>query len=480
MLKKVIISLVIIVVLVGGFFVIKNKNSSQQTSANVRLVNMIEAEEESLTTRVIADGSVNAETERDIKVKLSGIVKEVYVETGDSVNKNDKLYKLDDRTLVNSLETARINLEEAKGNYQSLLDKYQNQDNLNKLKLEESEKNLEIAILSYEKEKSALEDQQLKLEEAVAEAEEALADAKEKYENDKYLYKKDAITENALKQSRDAYQQAKRNYDRAQNDLEILVKKTIPNSLKLAQLKVENARNQLDYLQASIATDRITENDVKMARLNVKKVERQIEDINSDLEKIVARAPMAGTIISLELKEGDKIMEGATVGKIADLNNFIVEAMVDEIDINEVEMGQDVKITSDSFADDLSGKVSYIAPAGTKVGNINKYKTEIKINEDKDLLRPGMFVNCEIVTNRKDNIIAIPSLAILGEEDKYIFVVADGKAEKRPVEIGLKNLSKVEIKGVKAGEKIITGPFTVLKNLKEGVPVASADKKDKK
>lgn len=87
------------------------------------------------------------------------------------------------------------------------------------------------------------------------------------------------------------------------------------------------------------------------------------------------------------------------------------------------------------------------------------------------VVRPGMFVNAEIITNIREDVITVPSLAIMGDEEKYVFVVEDGKAVKRNIETGLKGLSKVEIEGVEPGEKIIIGPFTTLKVLEDGTAV---------
>ncbi len=473
--KKIIIFLIIIAVLGGGFLVIKNKNSSRQTTANVQLVKMVEAEEETLTTKVTADGNVSAKEQKDIKASLSGIIGQVFVESGDLLEEGEGVYRLEDEPLINSLKTAKLNLQEVQGNYDSLLNKYKAQDKLNKLKLEETRRNLEIATLSYRKEKAVLEDQRLKLEKQLIESKNSLEKSEKKLEENSYLYEKDAIPENTLKQSRDTYQQAKRNYENLKADLKVFIDKTIPNTLELAQLKIDNARDQLAYLEASLEADKITNRDLDMAQLKVTKVENQISEIKENLNKIVTTAPIAGTVIDLKIKAGDKVADGTTVGNIADLNKFIVEAMVDEININEISLGQSVIITSDSFGKDLEGEVTFIAPAGSNVGNINKYRTEISISDDMGLLRPGMFVNAEIITNRKDNVIAVPSLAILGDEEKYVFVVKDGKAEKRTVELGLKTLSKIEINNIEKGEKIIIGPYTVLTGLEEGRPVAEVN-----
>ena len=241
--------------------------------------------------------------------------------------------------------------------------------------------------------------------------------------------------------------------------------------MELARLKIDNARNSLEYLEATLEKERISEKDLEIAKLRLANMESEIEKLNKDLEMAVVKAPMNGTVMNLPVKKGDRVVEGESIGSIADLGSFIVELMVDEIDVNSVAAGQNVIISSDAFNDELEGVVTFVAPGGTLVGNIIKYKTQIDIVDDKGLLRPGMFVNAEIITNRLEDALAIPSLAILGDEEKFVYVVEDGVARKRPVEVGMRTLNKVEVLGVDEGEKVIIGPYTTLITLEDGTAV---------
>ncbi len=469
--KKIIIAFIIIAVLVVGFLAINNKNSTQKADSRAMLVKLMEATPETLVTKVSADGTVKAKEEKDIKTGLTGLIKDVFVETGDEVERGERIFAYEDQELLNNLEAVRISLIEAQRNYEELHDTYKRQQRVNELKLKEAERNLEMAELSLQTEENNLENQRGSLEEEFLQSQTALKRAEETFQNNQLLYEKGAIPYKSLKEAKDAYEQAIRSYDKLKKELEVLTTKTIPNSLYLARLKVENAQSQLELLESTIEAEKVTEKDLDIAKLNIDKLANQLTELEADKNKVIVRAPLTGTIISLQVKSGDKVMEGDTVGQIADLRHFIIEALVDEIDVNEVSKGQKVKITSDAFDAVLEGEVTYVAPAGIKVGNITKYETRILVNGDRTLLKPGMFVNSEIITNEKEGVIAVPSLAILGDDERYVFLLGDGKAEKRPVEIGLKSLSKVEIFGVEEGEKIIVGPFTVLHNLKPGQPI---------
>lgn len=473
--KKVLICVVILAVLVGGFIVITNNNETEQIAANAKLVKTIEAKEETLITEAKAEGSVQPLEKNDIKMKLNGIIADVYVEEGDQITVGQKILKLEDEDIQNNLESAKLSYEEAKGNYQSLRTKYRNQEELNVLKFKEAERKLTIARLSYQEKKNNLNDQKKKLEDKVKQAEENLADAEEEYEYQQHLYKIDAVAQKTLKDTETTYVQARRNYINLKNDLEVLMEKTIPNSLELKKLEIENAESQLNNIKLSIENEQITKHDLEIAVLRADKAENQLNKLKADFKKTNVLAPINGTIVKLDVISGDRVGEGTTAAQIANLKQFVVEAWVDEIDVNEIEVGQEVKITSDSFEKELKGVVQHITPAGSERGNLIKYKTKIKVSEDEGLLKPGMFVTTDIITNKKENIISVPQLAIQRQDDKsYVFIVDDGKAVKRSVELGLKTISKIEITGVEAEEKVIVGPFTVLQNLEEGTAVKEA------
>lgn len=467
--KIIIISLIIIVLAI--FVLTRCGNPAKQGMVVMNHVKTEEVVRETLVTKAFADGYVKARQEQEIKAQLSGAVKEVFARSGDYVETGEPLYSIEDRHLQYSLEAALLSYEEAKANYENLLLTYRNQEKIRDLRLEEARKNLEIALLSYEQEEAGLEAEELRLLEELEEVAAALKKAEEDLEANLYLYEKNAIARNTLEESRNRYAEIERNYNRLEKNLTTFLEQTKPNRLELAQLKLDNARNSLEYLETSLENEKITEKDLEIARLRVANVGNEIEKIRRDLELAVVYAPMSGTLMNLDIKKGDRVTEGAAIGSIADLSAFAVEVTVDEIDINSVTLGQEVIISSDSFAEELDGVVSFIAPGGSLVGSIIKYKTEIDVLDDKGLLRHGMFVDVEIITNKLADVIAVPSLAILGAEDKYVFVVEEGLARKRPVEIGARTLGKVEIKGVEAGERVIIGPYTILVTLDDGMPV---------
>ena len=166
------------------------------------------------------------------------------------------LYSIEDRNIRYSLETVLTGYEEAKVNYENLLDTYRNQDRISRLRLEEARKNLEIALLSYQQDLSSLEAEELRLVQELEEMATALKKAEEELNDNKYLNEKNAIAKNTLEASRERFEELERNYKRLENNLNIFLEQRKPNTLELASLKIDNARNNLEYLEATLKKKR--------------------------------------------------------------------------------------------------------------------------------------------------------------------------------------------------------------------------------
>jgi HlyD family secretion protein len=107
--------------------------------------------------------------------------------------------------------------------------------------------------------------------------------------------------------------------------------------------------------------------------------------------------------------------------------------------------------------------------------------------QDSMTIRPGMSVRADIYTQSSAETLAIPVQAVLYDEDTddddegkeeqpYVFVIQDGKAVRRDVEIGISSDSDQEItEGLEEGELVISGPFRILRHLMDGEDVEEED-----
>lgn len=251
-------------------------------------------------------------------------------------------------------------------------------------------------------------------------------------------------------------------------------------------------------------------------------------------------SPIHGVVTQVGIEEGEIAVTGTmnnpgtVILTVADLSVMKVEADVDETDVSYVRMGQTAKVTVDALPDtSLAGHVTKIANSPT-IENTGlqeqetNFLVDVTIDVPPDRLRPGMTADVEVTTASKDSVILVPIQAVVlrtpeelepagkrgkkrggrkggadsaassaapasatsggsgakdpkKEEMKGVFVMdKDGKVAFRKVTTGLSSDNDYEVAGeLKPGEKVVTGPFRILRTLKPGQSVKVEEPKKK-
>lgn len=214
----------------------------------------------------------------------------------------------------------------------------------------------------------------------------------------------------------------------------------------------------------------------------LKSAEAQRALAQAALDKGTIRAAFSGIVGLRQVSLGQYVTPGQPIATLADVDNLRIDFRVSEIYLTEVEKGQTVDITFDALpGETFRGTVSAIDPVIDVEGRAIKVRALLANNEGR--LRPGLFGRVKIVTQTRDSIV-VPEQAIISTAgsdatgSKAVFVVSeDGKAHMRPVELGVRQPGKVEIRsGVKEGERVITaGQMKV----RDGAPVQPIELKKK-
>lgn len=141
-----------------------------------------------------------------------------------------------------------------------------------------------------------------------------------------------------------------------------------------------------------------------------------LENAQDRLDDYMVTSPITGTVVEKTVKAGDNVGTGSnsnnTLCIIYDLTYLEMTLNIDELDIDNVEVGQTVNITSDAKAGQTyTGVVTKVSVVGTTSGGTTTYPVTVRI-DDTDGLRPGMNVDAEIVLSSADGVLAIPSLAV--------------------------------------------------------------------
>lgn len=229
-------------------------------------------------------------------------------------------------------------------------------------------------------------------------------------------------------------------------------------------------------LSAALASQRIAEENEKLARRmwdQLKPEEREAKRLASEvtredtrtiraqIEKSVIHAPFDGKISRVDLRSGETASIGGSVLRMTRDASLRVEARVPESDIVKLVIGMEAKVTFDALdADDVfRARVSAIDPSSTTVQDVVSYRVIFEVSELDARLKDGMSADIDIVTAKREGILAVPFRALTSRGEKTFVTISrpDNAAEEVAVATGLEgDDGTVEIlAGLKEGDKVI-------------------------
>ena len=232
----------------------------------------------------------------------------------------------------------------------------------------------------------------------------------------------------------------------------------------IADARVAQARASYD---AVLAPPRQV--DVASLQAEVERTQAGVQAAQDDLEKTILRARASGVVSKIDVSVGENVAMNTPAVAIISAEQKI-EVDISESDVAKITVGNSVSLTFDAFGEQriFSGTIMSVDPAQTLVSGVVYYKATISMNPQEASsgevleIKPGMTANTVIETAKKENVLKIPSRAVLMEKNaSYVRVLKNAKTaafEKRPVQTGLRNSDgEIEIlSGLKEGEIVIT------------------------
>jgi RND family efflux transporter MFP subunit len=240
------------------------------------------------------------------------------------------------------------------------------------------------------------------------------------------------------------------------------------NSIKLEtnQLNMELSESELKKQESLYEKGGVTLKDLKTASINYENAKSTVENSKLQLDKTRAVAPIDGVIVDLPYyTQSTQIETGSTIARIMDYQVMYMDVQLPEKYISVIKPGQLAKLTNYTIPQDtIVGSITQLSPAIN--AETRTFKGNISVNNPKYLLRPGMFVKADIITNHKDSVIVIPKNIILSRQrGKTVFTFDRGVVAERIIETGLENVTEVEVtKGLAKNERIVISGFETLSN----------------
>ena len=206
------------------------------------------------------------------------------------------------------------------------------------------------------------------------------------------------------------------------------------SDLEASKVRLDNAKSQFERGAELHSKGSISDKDYEdiqenyaQAKSTVVRTEVSYENAKIALDDTVVRSPVAGTIISRPVEVGQVISSptmavggGTILMTLADLSKVRVRALVDEIDVGKVSIGQVVSIKVAAYRDkEFFGTVSKVEPLAKVEQNVTTFPVLIDIDNDENLLLLGMNTDVVIEILNKDVSVTAPSMSLRTRKDIY-------------------------------------------------------------
>ena len=288
---------------------------------------------------------------------------------------------------------------------------------------------------------------------------------------------------------------------------------------------LEKAQNEVTVREADL---RARTQDIETNEQRIKQEQAGLSTTRYNLNQIIITAPMDGLVTRRSIEEGETAVvgtmnnAGSVLLTIADMSVIEAEVEVDETEIPSVALKQEAKVTIDAVPDrTFKGRVTEIGNSPIQTSTTQNtgqrqattFKVVITLEEPVPDIRPGFTCTAEITTAKRKDVVAVPIQALTVREMLYndkgemvretpnrrrrgtnletplsasnepppghtrketegVFAIRDGKAIYLPVKVGVAGEQYFEVlDGLKAGDQVITGPFSSVRELSDGQTV---------
>jgi HlyD family secretion protein len=328
-----------------------------------------------------------------------------------------------------------------------------------------------------------------------------------------------ALAESSLQRVRSTVDQAKGNWDLAKQNLERqqqLWKEGLTTRQELERAQNELFQREADY-KANLQ-------EIQTSEQRIKQEQATLASTRHDLTQVNISSPMDGIVTRRNIEVGETAVvgtmnnAGSQLLTVADMSQLEAEVEVDETDIPTVALGQQARVTIDAVPNrTFRGHITEIGNSPIQTSNAastgrqaTNFKVVVTLDEQVPDVRPGFTCSAEIVTATRKSVVSVPIQALTvremlfdakgnivrdttprrrggvvptvdasepppGHERKEtegVFLIGEGRAVFTPVKVGIAGERYFEVvSGIKAGDRVITGPFASVRGLADGEQV---------
>lgn len=455
------------VLIVGGGVTYYQVNSASVQTESTETLQTSIARKGDLTIYASGTGNLTALDEVDLGFKTSGQVSQINVSVGDVVKAGDVLAVIDGAsTQVKYTQAKRTLLELTSPSAVAAAEQA--------IADAETEVNTSISQLAYLISpevyywETEVAQTKVELEEAKAALEKSPEDADLKAavkKQEDYLdYAEDKLTGNWYFYDHEYLRNTFTTWDRSTNTK--YIDAPTDADIKEARAALSEAKASLleaQYLYAALTGEEIPEDATGSGLSELEQAKLDLESAQVDLAGTKITTPINGTVMSIDMSIGDTVGTTAVI-TVADLSQQYLEVFLDESDWTNVQVGYKTEVTFDILPDTIfTGEVTQVDPGLYTENNSSVVRTIVKLTDEDESrfnLPLGTSAAVDIIGGEADDAILIPIEALheTTPGSYAVFVMKNGEPRLQTVEIGIQDLTYVEIKsGLKQGDVVTTG-----------------------
>lgn len=237
-------------------------------------------------------------------------------------------------------------------------------------------------------------------------------------------------------------------------------------AIESKKLNLDIAQQEYSKQQSLFEKGGVTQRELRNAEVSYTNAKYDYKNATLKLAKMRVESPFNGVLVELPYyTQNVRIAAGQSLFTVMDYEKMYMEVSLPEKYVNDLQSGMKVRLTSYNLQrDTIWGTITDLSPAISS--ETRTFKGRIDVSNPKLLLKPGMFVNADIILTKKENTIVVSKELVLRNNDiQYVFIVDKSIARQREVTTGIENANYVEIlTGLSKDDRLVVKGFETLKD----------------
>ncbi|MGM3305855.1 efflux RND transporter periplasmic adaptor subunit [Anabaena sp. WFMT] len=447
------------ILIVGTTTALKIANPENRKQDITKLTVPVAAK--SVTVRITASGKVQPVQSVNISPKNPGIITDLDIEQGETVQKGQIIARMDNSEIKMRILQFQANLEQTKAQLAES-QAGSRPEEIAQAKARVAQAVSQLAIIRAGNRSQEIDQAKAAVDSAKAQVELTQSRVR-RYQG---LAKEGAISQDSLEQYISEDKRAKASLEEAQRRLSLQKVGNRDEDIKSQEAVVAQEREALRKLENGNRPEEIARLKASVASAVAQLRQQQVQ-----LEDTIIRAPFAGIVTQKYANIGAFVTPttsaststSATSSSIVALATGLeVLAQVPEADIGRIKQGQQVEIVADAYPDQVfKGRVRLIAPEAVVEQGVTSFQVRVVIDSGADKLRSGLNVDVTFLGDRINDALTLPTVAILTENGKTGVLIpdTDNKPQFREITIGAQIKDETQVlEGVNKGDLIFVNP----------------------